>query len=103
MANASEVTVSTTAGGKASVFRFPTLLAERARELLQPAINFLEGLGAGGKEPLQRHAEIRFEHILLPALAIVGCALFGAGNGIAALVLREVHGGVGHLNQFLRS
>ena len=52
-----------------------TLLAQRARELLQAPINFLESLRTGGEQALQRDAEIGFEHIFLPALAVVGVAL----------------------------
>ena len=79
-----------------------SLLLQRARELLEAPVNFLERLGAGGEQALERDAEIRFEHILLPSLAIVRIALLGAGNQVAALMLGKVHRGVRHLDELLR-
>src|SRR5271155_6251173 len=76
---------------------------ERARELLEAAIDFVEGVWAGGKLALERDAEIGFEDVFFPALGVFGVALLGTGNGISALVFREVHGGIRDLNQFLRS
>src|ERR1019366_5519149 len=78
------------------------LFAQRARELFETAINFLKGFGTCRKQTLERDAKIRFEHILLPSLPIIGIALLGARNRIPALVLRKVHRGIGHLYEFLR-
>ena len=78
------------------------VLDERARELLEAAVNFVEGVGAGGELALERDAEIGFEDIFFPALGVVGIALLRAGNGVSALMFREVHRGVRDLNQFLR-
>ena len=80
----------------------PPCSLERAGELLEAAVNFLESLGAGGEQALQRDAQIRFEHIFLPSLPVVRIALLGARNGIPALVLGEVHRRIGHLDEFLR-
>ena len=78
-------------------FRF----GERSRELLDPAVDFHEGVGTGGEQALERDAEISVEHVALPLFGIVRIELIRGGNRIAALMLGKIHRGVGDLNQFL--
>src|SRR3984957_6279020 len=79
------------------------MLDQRTSELFEAAVNFFESVGTGGELALERHTQIRFQDIFFPALGVVGVALLRAGNGISALMFREVHGGVRDLNEFLRS
>src|ERR1700734_1199109 len=64
---------------------------ERASELFEAAVDFVEGVRAGGKLALEGDAEIGFQNVFFPALGVFGVALLGAGNGISSLVFREVH------------
>ena len=75
---------------------------KRIRELAETLINFFEGFGAGGEKTFKGDAEIGFENIALPAAGFLGIDVIGGGNGIAALMLGEIHGGIGDLDEFLR-
>src|SRR5579872_3860563 len=90
-------------GGRQALIDAVALFGQRACELLKSAVNFLERLWTGGKEAFKRDAEIGFENVFAPALAVHGIALLGGRNRVAALVLRQVHRGVRNLNELLRS
>ena len=64
--------------------RIPVLLGQRAGELLEAAMDFLEGVGTGGKQALERNAEICFEDVLLPQLPLIGIALVVPNPKLAA-------------------
>src|SRR5437667_2972207 len=75
---------------------------KRFGKLLQALVDLLEGVGAGGEKALEGDAEIGFENVALPLASFVGIEMIGGGYGVAALMLREVHRGVGHLDELLR-
>src|SRR5271157_2555185 len=75
---------------------------ERLGELAQALVNLVEGVGAGGKKTLEGDPEIGLEDVALPAASVLGVDVVGGGDGVAALMLGEIHGSVGDLNEFLR-
>src|SRR5713101_4402971 len=76
--------------------------SERLRELFQALINLREGFRAGGEQALQGNAQVGFQNVALPLFGFTRVVVVGGGNGVAALVLREIHRSVGYLNEFLR-
>ena len=74
---------------------------QRLGELLQALIDLLEGLRAGGKQPLECNAEVGFQDVAFPLLGFIGVEVLGGGNGVASLMLGKIHRGVSHLDQLL--
>src|SRR5579863_6713505 len=75
---------------------------ERFGELFQTLVNFFKSFRAGGEKAFQRDAEIGFEDVFLPLFGFARIKVIGGGNSIATLVLGQIHGGVGDLNELLR-
>jgi len=75
---------------------------ERLGELAEALMDLVEGLGAGGEKTLQGDPEIGLEDVALPAAGVFGVDVVGGGDGVAALMLGEIHGSVGDLDEFLR-
>src|SRR5207247_9135647 len=75
---------------------------KRFGKLLQALVDLLEGVGAGGEKVFEGDAEISFENVVGAVTSFVGIEMIGGGYGVPALMLREVHRGVGNLDEFLR-
>ena len=62
-------------------------------------IDLVESLRAGGEQALDGHAQVGLQHVTLPLLLLGHLVVVGADDHVAALVLGQVHAGVGNLNQ----
>jgi hypothetical protein len=89
-------------GGLVTIGRDGLSGCQRFGELLQARINFFKSFGPGGEKAFERDTKIGFENIALPLLGFIGIEVIGGGNGVAALMLGEIHRSVGNLDEFLR-
>ena len=107
MAYASEVTVSridcgTPASTVSAAAPCDFRRGQRIGELPQALVNLFKRVRSRGEQSLQRHAQIRFQHIALPPPRFIRIDMLRCGNRVAALMLRQIHRSIRHLNQFLR-
>ena len=69
---------------------------------MQPFANLIERLRARGEQPFESYAEVSLQDVTLPFFALRRIAVVGGGYDIPALMLGDIHGRIGDLNQFLR-
>src|ERR1700674_3082240 len=75
---------------------------ERPGELLNPTVDFNEGVRARGELALECDGEIGLENVTLPLFRVVGIKVIRGGDSVAALMLGKIHRGIRDLDQLLR-
>jgi hypothetical protein len=65
-------------------------------------MDFNKRIRASRELAFERDSQIRFENVTLPLFGLIRIKVIRSGDGISALMLGKIHGGIRDLDQLLR-